>query len=272
MVSNLPSPSTNSASGGISNSSSSEIALIAANSIPHSRATAAPAADSMSTTSALYLSANNRFSSGPLTDETVAITDSPPVAAKRAPDATSIASRPLTTSPTLSVVIRAPAIPADINITGRYFSMTAIAAFVVALRPIPPMATTASSNSKNSMPSERRPRTPFRSGANSRRIAVTTAMLLTDIAIRPEPVHRALQRTIYRAGIPSQLTLSLRAGDKHLLAPHAHRVQRHSRFAVQDPAANQRIHHACGIGQRIWQANAGRRDAGYGSEFIENLL
>ena len=76
-VSNLPSALTNLPSGGIANSSSSEIALIAMNSIPCSFATAATAAASMSTTSAFHRSARIGFSAGPLTDDTVTSTALP---------------------------------------------------------------------------------------------------------------------------------------------------------------------------------------------------
>ena len=58
-------------------STSSEMDLIAANSILLLCATAATAAASISTTSAFQRLASARFCSGPLTDDAVKITDSP---------------------------------------------------------------------------------------------------------------------------------------------------------------------------------------------------
>src|SRR5271165_2694305 len=71
-VSNLPSFETNLPTGGITKSSSSEIAFNTAKFIPSARATRATADASISTASACHRSASNRLSDGPLTAETVA--------------------------------------------------------------------------------------------------------------------------------------------------------------------------------------------------------
>src|ERR1019366_10677511 len=83
-----------------------------------------------------------------------------------------------------------------------------------------------------------------RSGASSTRIATTTAMGLRGIAVCPEPLHGAAQSAINRPRIPAQFALGLGAGDEHLLASHAYRVQGDPRLTPHYRTADQRVHHA----------------------------
>src|SRR5271166_1611001 len=194
-----------------------------------------------------------RFSAGPLTDDTVTTTDSPPVILNRAPVSASTTSDPQTTSPTFSLAVSAPATPTEISVVGLNLFTTASAALRAAFRPMPPTAITAFSNSKNSTPSNHCPWVPRSSGANSLRIAATTAMLLRGIAVRPEPLHCSLQCSIHGARTPSQFAFGLGTGDEHLLASHAHGIQRHARLAFHHPASDQGVDYARGIGNCVRQ-------------------
>src|SRR6516162_9603781 len=113
------------------------------NATPLCCACAATAAASMSSTSACQRCAKERFSAGPLTDDTVISTPSPPSAvAKCAPESASMTSRACTTSPTFSLAVTAPTSPAERTFSGRYFAKTASVVRVAAARPTPPTAIT----------------------------------------------------------------------------------------------------------------------------------
>src|SRR3981081_1121107 len=108
------------------------------------------------------------------------------------------------------------------------------------------------------------------SGSTSRSSAATIATL--GISVRPKPLHRAPQGSIYRDYFPAQFAFRFAGAGKHFFPAHANRVDGGSRLAIQYPASDGFVNHPGGKSKYIRQLHFRRGQPGNAGELIENLF